>query len=330
MPDRASGHVPETMQAAVLTRPGHFELQRVAKPRPGPDQVRIRVAGCGVCASTLPAFAGRDWFAYPLAPGDLGHEVWGTIDARGADVTGIEAGQRVAALSYQGFAEYDLAAGDAVALLPDTWAGRAFPGEAFGCVMNIWRRADIQARHHVAVIGAGFLGVALIRLAADAGAWVIAISRSAASRAQARAMGAHEVLALDDPATVIDQVERLTGGAGCERVIEDTGAPEPLRLAGALTGFGPRLVIAGFHQDGPREIDMRLWNWHGIDVINAHERDPAVALEGIRQAIAAIEQGRLDLSALVTHRYPLSKLGLAMSAVSARAPGLTKAVVLME
>ena len=60
------------------------------------------------------------------------------------------------------------------------------------------------------------------------------------------------------------------------------------KLAGDVTGVRGRLVIAGFHQDGPRTVDLQLWNWRGIDVVNAHERAPAVALDGIRQAAARL------------------------------------------
>ena len=36
---------------------------------------------------------------------------------------------------------------------------------------------------------------------------------------------------------------------------------------------------------------MQLWNWRGFDVVNAHERDPAVSVQGMREAVAAIESG---------------------------------------
>src|SRR5699024_4937940 len=208
------------MQAAVLVEPGCFEIRRVPKPQPGPRQVRVHVQGCGVCASTLPPFEGRDWFDYPLAPGDLGHEAWGVIDACGEQVTGVCVGQRVAALSFKSFAEYDLAAANAVVPLPASFDGLAFPGEAFGCVMNIWRRSKISSGQTVAVVGAGFLGAALIHLAAAAGAHVVAVSRSVYSRQQARAMGAHDILSFDEPDDVVEAVEQLTNGRGCERVIE--------------------------------------------------------------------------------------------------------------
>jgi threonine dehydrogenase-like Zn-dependent dehydrogenase len=320
----------DTMRAAVLVAPGQFEITEAERPAPGPDEVRVRLQGCGVCASNLPAFEGRDWFEYPLPPGDLGHEGWGIVDACGENVRNVEPGARVAARSFRAYADYDVARADSVVAMPDALNAEAFPGEAFGCAMNIFRRADIRAGHTVAIVGAGFLGVSLTRLAADAGARVIAISRSSFSLEQAKVMGAAETLPMEDHYEIIAAVEKLTEGRWCERVIEATGKQWPLDLAGELTGFGGRLVIAGFHQDGPRNVNMQLWNWRGIDVINAHERDPAVAVDGMRAAVAAAAAGQLDTARLVTHRFPLAELGDALEAARSRPSGFTKAVVMME
>lgn len=317
------------MRAAVLAEPGQFKIAEVERPAPGPGEVRIRLEGCGVCASNLPAFEGRDWFNYPLPPGDLGHEGWGVVDACGPGVDNLKPGTRVAALSFRAYAEYDTARADAVAPLPGALDARPFPGEAIGCAMNIFRRAQIEAGQTIAIIGAGFLGALLTRLATQAGARVIAISRAPFSLAQARAMGAAETLALDDHYRIIAEVERLSGGRWCERVIEATGKQWPLDLAGELTAFGGRLVIAGYHQDGPRSVNMQLWNWRGIDVINAHERDPAVAAAGLRAAVAAATSGTLDAQPLITHRFPLASIGAALEAARERPDGFTKAVVLM-
>ena len=80
-------------------------------------------------------------------------------------------------------------------------------------------------------------------------------------------------------------MKELTDGRWCERVIEAVGLQWPLDLAGELTGERGRLVIAGYHQDGPRQVNMQLWNWRGIDVINAHERDPQRYVDGMRAAV---------------------------------------------
>jgi threonine dehydrogenase-like Zn-dependent dehydrogenase len=211
--------------------------------------------------------------------------------------------------------------------IPDELAGVAFPGEPFGCAMNIFRRSGIHEGQTVAVVGIGFLGAILVRLASKAGARVIAISRRHSSLDLAREMGAAETIPMDDHCAIIGQVKQVTDGKFCERVIEAVGKQWPLDLAAELTREGGRLVIAGYHQDGPRQVNMQLWNWRGFDVINAHERDPAVSVQGMREAIVAIESGLIDQAQLITHRYPLDRLDEALDATRDRPGNFVKAVV---
>ena len=98
-------------------------------------------------------------------------------------------------------------------------------------------------------------------------------------------------------------------------------------LPGAYAGPGGRLVVAGYHQDGPRTVDMRLWNWRGIDVVNAHERDAAVQRDGVVAAAGLVAEGRLDPEPLYTHRLPLDRLGEALELTRTRPDGFMKALV---
>jgi threonine dehydrogenase-like Zn-dependent dehydrogenase len=316
-----------SMRAAVLAGAGRIELKEMVLPQPGAGQVRVRLEGCGVCASNLTPWSGPDWMQFPTEPGALGHEGWGVVDAVGDGVEGISVGDRVAALSYKSYAEYDLADADAVVVLPDSLAGQPFPGEPLGCAMNIFRRSGIEAGQTVAIVGIGFLGAILTRLATDAGARVIAISRRPFSLDVARTMGAAETIPMDDHNGIIERVKELTGGVFCDRVIEAVGKQWPLDLAAELTRERGRLIVAGYHQDGPRQVNMWLWNWRGLDVINAHERDRAVYMQGIREAVAAVASGRLDPSSLYTHTFPLDRLDDALDATRDRPDGFLKALV---
>jgi len=315
------------MRAAVLTAPGRFEIAEVVRPEPGPGEVRIRVEGCGVCASNLEPWAGQPWSTWPGEPGGLGHEGWGRIDAVGDGVTGLVPGQRVVALGQRSYAEFDTAPAGLTVPLPAELDGMAVPGEPFGCAINVYHRADIRAGQWVAVIGSGFIGAVVTRLAARAGARVIAISRRASSRELAEAMGAQATIAMDDHWRIIEEVRALTGEDLCPRVIECAGAQWPLDLAGDLIGFGGRLVIAGYHQDGPRQINVQNWNWKGIDVINAHERDPQVQRNGLERAVAALAEGWIDPGQLVTHAFPLEEINEALAATRDRPEGFVKAVI---
>jgi threonine dehydrogenase-like Zn-dependent dehydrogenase len=156
---------------------------------------------------------------------------------------------------------------------------------------------------------------------------VIAISRRPFSLDVARAFGAAETIPMDDHNGIIGQVKELTAGVFCDRVIEAVGKQWPLDLAGELTRERGRLIVAGYHQDGPRQVNMWLWNWRGLDVINAHERDPKVYLQGMREAVDAVASGRLDPTPLYTHRFPLERLDQALDATRDRPDGFLKAVV---
>ncbi|MFD2648916.1 zinc-binding dehydrogenase [Devosia albogilva] len=314
------------MSAAVVTGPGEMVVESHPVPEPGPGQVRVKLEGCGVCASNLTPWAGPEWMKFPTEPGGLGHEGWGVVDAVGEGVTDLAVGDRVAALSYHSYATHDVADGAAVVKLPPELDGVPFPGEPLGCAMNIFKRSAIKAGDTVAIVGIGFLGALLIQLARGAGARVIAIARRQTALDLAAELGA-ETIAMDDHWRIIEEVKQRTGGVFCDVVIEAVGKQWPLDLAAELTRERGRLVIAGYHQDGPRQVNMQMWNWRGLDVINAHEREQAVYVQGIRDAVEAVKDGRLDPSRLYTHTYPLEQLDEALNATRDRPEGFMKALV---
>ena len=159
-------------------------------------------------------------------PGAPGHEGWGIVNAVGPGVSSVSNGARVAFLSTNAFAQYDIAWEAEVVTLPAQLSSQPFPGEAIGCAMNIFRRADIRSCHTTAIVGIGFLGALLTQLASRAGSRVIAISRSASALNVANESGAAIAFALDDDP--VRQVMRVTEGKGCERVIEAVGTPKEL------------------------------------------------------------------------------------------------------
>ena len=315
------------MRAGIIAGPRASKVEHIARPVPGPGQVLLRLEGSGVCASSIPMWEGREWFDYPQPAGAPGHEGWGVIAAVGEDVDALREGQRVAALSYRAHAEYDLADASAVVPLPESMSRVAVPGEPLGCAYNIFRRSGIEHGQAVAIIGIGFLGALLTRLASNAGARVIAISRRPFALEIARSFGAQHTIAMDDHTRIIDEVKRLTDGRFCDRVIEAVGLQWPLDLAGELTAVRGRLIIAGYHQDGLRQVNLQLWNWRGIDVVNAHERDPQQYVAGIRGAVELIESGVLDPTPLYTHVLALDELGKALELTRTRPDGFLKALV---
>jgi threonine dehydrogenase-like Zn-dependent dehydrogenase len=314
--------------AAVLAAPRRFELMPIRRSDPGPGEVRIAVLGSGLCGSNVPLWEGRDWFAYPCEPGAPGHEAWGTVDVVG-DGAALRPGDPVAFLCDRALAETAVVDARVVVALPRALLGKPFPGEALGCATNVAARSGWRAGDTVAVVGAGFLGTLVGALAAADGARVVAVSRRPSALAAARAMGAAETVLADDRTDVVGAVAELTGGRWCEVVVEAGGVQATLDLAGRITGERGRLVVAGYHQDGLRQVDMQLWCWRGIDVVHAHERDPAVAVAGIRAAVAAVASGRLDPEPLYTHRVGLDRVDDGMALLVDRPEGFMKALVVL-
>lgn len=315
------------MISAVVTAPRKVALHTQRLNDLSPKQLRVRLQGCGVCGSNLAVWQGAPWFRYPLAPGEPGHEGWGVVEAIGGEVDQFGIGDRVALLSYHAFAEFDDAEASSAIHLPPALNNQAFPGEAIGCAMNIFRRSDINAGQTVAVVGIGFMGALLVNLAANAGAKVIALYHRPFTGKIAHQMGATEIISMENSEVAVNEVKELTRGQFCERVIEATGLQRPLDLAGDICGERARLVIAGYHQGGTRRVNLQSWNWRGLDVINAHERDHKMYLEGMRTAVEAVTQGKLNPAPLYTHRFKLSEISSALDLLHDRPPDFLKALV---
>lgn len=313
--------------AAVFAAPHRIAIQQRKLPTPGINQVRVRIEGTGVCASSLLAWQGRADVAYPLTPGAPGHEGWGRIDAIGAGVHGVSLGDRVVTLSKSAYAEHDIANVNDVILLPASFGETPFPGEALGNAMNILRRSNIREGQTVAIVGVGFTGAALTMLASHVGARVIAISRRPFSLDIAEACGASFIVRDEGTDDVLRQTRAIVGTSGCERVIETMGTQESLDTAIGLAGARARVVIAGYHAGGDRRVDMQSWNERALDIVNAHEQDPRERVRGVRDAITAVTEGVLDPAMLLTHEFPLTDIDHAFRMMEERPSGFVKAWV---
>lgn len=314
-------------RAAVIEAPKKVSIKDLELPEPGKDEVRIKIEGCGICASNIPVWEGRDWFNYPVPAGEPGHEAWGIVDAVGEEVTNFTRGERVTGLSYNAYATHDIAKPENLVVLPDYFDNKPFPGEPLGCAMNIFSRSDIQKGQTVAIVGCGFLGLLLIQLARSAGARVIALSRRDFSLEMAANAGAHDCIPLDDHYQIIEKVKELTNGRFCQRVIEATGKEWPLNLSIELTAERGKLIVAGFHQDGMRNLNVQMLNWRGIDMISAHEREPNRYVRGIKDAIEAIQKHQMDPYPFFTHGFSLDEMETAFNHLTQRPDGFVKGLI---
>lgn len=311
------------MRAASMTEEGCFRVERVPVPQPEAGQVRYRVHGCGV---SVPGDRGPVQVGARTKPGWSGAEGWGIVDAVGTEVSSVRRGERIAALSGNAFAEFDVVDESAAVVLPAGFPEQPFPGSSLGGALNVIERARVRPGQVVAVVGIGFLGAVLVQLAARAGASVIALSRRPFSLSLAREMAASSVVEIENHGQALREVDLLSRGRWCDTVLEATGQQAGLSLAAALVAKRGTLVIAGRHH-GARSVDLELWAERGFDVINAHEGGVEACTNGMRAAIRSIQAAELCTASLYTHEYGLEELDEALRIVRNRPVGLIKAVI---
>lgn len=316
------------MKISVIESPRNIVIKDTELPETGQNDVLVKLNGTGVCASNLPVWEGREWFNYPFEPGAPGHEGYGTVAKIGSNVKNFSPGEKVALISYHTYAEYDKAPENNVVKLPHELDNIPFPGEPLACAVNVYKRSDIQSGQTVLVIGAGFLGCMLIQLIKSAGAKVIVISRRETSLDYALIAGADHFIRLGDYyEDAINQILKISPG-GVPRVIEATGYQSSIDLATEVVAIRGKLVIAGYHQDGLRNVNMQVWNWKGIDVINAHERNPQAYIDGLREAISMAGKNRLQPLKFISHYIDFSNIKEAFELLRERPESFLKAVII--
>lgn len=246
------------MQAIVQHRYGTvpedvLRLEQTAKPVPAPGEVLIRVRAAGVDRGTWHLMTGMP---YPMrimgfglrAPATPvpGWAVAGTVEATGADVTGLQPGDAVFGTCRGSFAQYATARPGRLAAKPASLTfeqAAALPGSATTALQAVRDQAQVQPGQHVLVIGAsGGVGTFAVQLAKAFGAEVTGACRTA-KMDLVRAVGADHVV----------DYTRADPTAGPHRydVVIDIGGNRPLpQLRRALARHGT-LVITGGENSGP-------------------------------------------------------------------------------
>jgi threonine dehydrogenase-like Zn-dependent dehydrogenase len=306
------------VRALSLRGPRDARVVEADPPVPGPGEVLVRIRACGVCGSDLNAWRGVPGIEYPMPPGAPGHEIWGEVVGLGPDVTRPRIGETVTGLLWNGFAELGVARAENLVVVPTVLRAAPVLGEPLACAMNVLRRSGLSPEGRFAIVGFGYLAALIVQLFGGAAQW-IAISRRADSRELALRLGAAASYGFENvPSDAWDSFPV---------VIEAAGVQQTLDYTTWLVAYGGRLVIAGYHADGPRTVNMQSWNWKGIDVINAHERQPAVYVDALRRAFDRLAERPLDLSLLHTHTFDLDHVSEAFGMAESRPAGFVKALV---
>lgn len=305
------------MRQAVLVGPRRFAFEEVPEPVPGDRDVLVKVRASGICASEL-----HDWLDGPMTPYAPGHEVAGDVVAVGHGVTRFRPGDRVTGLFHAGFSDYACTDESRVAAIPDSIPTESAYGEPLACLLSAARRTKVDLGDRVAIVGLGFMGLMMLQLIRLKGpVEVLGLDL----RPEAVQRGLHH--GCDVAMTPAEWADMRPQPDKFDVVIEVTGQQDGLSLATELTREHGVLSIVGYHQGGPRSVDMKLWNFRALEVLNAHERRNDYRMDCMRRGLALAGAGRIELPAMTSHRFPLDHVNDAFAVLADKPQGFVKAVV---
>lgn len=328
-----------TMRALRKTRPGPgAELHEVPVPRPEEGEVLVRVHGASVCGTDLHIYEWNEWAAarIPRTPMTFGHEVAGTVEAVGPEVHHIQPGAFVAAETHiacghcstcrtgrahicenlrilgvdtdGGFAGYVVIPAQNAWIVgegidPDVASIMEPFGNAVHATFGTEGGEDL-ATNPVAVIGCGPIGLFSVGIARAAGAWkVMAIEPNDERRALAAKMGADLLVdpKVEDPVLVVLDA---TNGTGAEVVLEMSGNATAIDQGTRMLARGGRMSLLGL-PDRPVTLDLAdqvIFKEARIQGITGREM-----FRTWQQTTTLLSTGRVDVSPVITHRFPLER-----------------------
>jgi L-iditol 2-dehydrogenase len=346
------------MEALVVLEPNRFEIQEVPVPVPGPNEVLARVRAVSICGTDAHLVRGDyPGFWPPAFPFIPGHEWAGEIVALGpgAERYGWGLGDRVAGTSHdacgvcqkcvegrynlcenygkpglhkqyghnvQGAdATYVVQGIKTIFRLPD---GLTFDEGAVidpaSIALHVANRGNVRPGDTVAITGAGAIGLlagdaALVRGAGR----VVVLENNAARLAKAAALGFETIdSGTGDPAAV---VREMTGGLGADVVLECAGVPVTVQLAIAMLRRGGRCAAVGIPTKGV-EIAMQRIVLDELELVGCR----ATAGE-MRHVMPLVEQGRIRVRDVMTHRFALRDYGTALATFHDPASGAIKIII---
>lgn len=314
------------MRYSQLVAPQRSEVVEGPIGEPGLGEVLIRVGTCGVCASELHPW-NDGWARYTDR---LGHEPVGVIEKVGPGATRFAPGDRATGLFEDAYSEFCIVAEDRLLPVPEGVPDESAMGEPLACLVNIQRRTRVELADRVALIGLGYMGLGSLQLLKLRGASrIVAIDVREEARQRAMELGVDEVYHPSEvpDAYLLTQFQDWDSDRGMNVVVEASGTQAGLTLAGKMVRAHGMLSIIGFHQGGDRQVDVEMWNWKAIDVVNAHVRRREDLLESMRIGLELEAKGLIDLGSLVTHRFSLDEVDQAYTALRDKPPGFVKAVV---
>ncbi|HVT98932.1 MAG TPA: galactitol-1-phosphate 5-dehydrogenase [Acidobacteriaceae bacterium] len=312
------------MKALVLTESRQFELKDVPQPVPGPGDVLIRIAGCGICGSDVHGYDGSSGRRIP--PLIMGHEAAGIVASAGAGATRFQRGDRVTFDStvYCGacsfclrgevnlcdrrevigvacsdfrrdgaFAEYLVVPERIVYPLPASMSfAEAAMLEAVSVALHAVRVSQIRGGETAVVVGAGMIGLLTLQAAFAAGCARVYIADLDDTRLRlADSLGATGTLRVED---LVSEIQQLTGETGADIAFEAVGRNESIGAAIDCVRKGGTVTLIG---NVVPKVDLPLQK---VVTRQIRLQGTAASAGEYPQAIDLVTSGKVQVKPLIT------------------------------
>ena len=324
------------MMAAFYRGDRTFVVEETPRTTPGPGEVTIRIAYCGICGTDMHVFHGN-MDARVGFNRVIGHEMSGVLDAVGEGVEGLEAGQNVVVrpldpgednpatragyphisqnlkflgLDTQGaMQEYWTVPAHTIHVLPsDLRLDHAALIEPVAVACHDVKLSELKAGEDVVVIGSGPIGILVAMVAREAGGNVVISELNENRLAVAKQLGFDTV----NPAqtNLSDFVNERTDGKGAEVVFEVSGSQPGVDAITTVAAVRARIVMVAIHAQKP-QVDLFMFFWRELKLIGARVYEP----DDYEKAIELVASGAIDSDTVITNVSPLKDIQAAFEAL---------------
>jgi 2-desacetyl-2-hydroxyethyl bacteriochlorophyllide A dehydrogenase len=341
------------MKALVHTAPCQFEFKDVPQPRPGDEEILVRVKAVGICGSDVHGYTGQTGRRIP--PIIMGHEASGVVEAVGRNARNVAVGDRITfdstvycnqcqwcrlgrvnlcdnrkilGVSIPAFrrdgcmAEYVVMPWWITYKLPDAVSfEEAALVEPAGVSMHAARITPIDVNDVVAVVGAGPIGLFAVQAAKVKGAGkVIALDVREERLAFARKLGA-DITINPSVGDVLEELRRAVGRPDVDAVLEAVGTPPAVDLGFKIVKRGGHLTLIG-NVTPKVEVNLQDLIMRELNIRGSF----AIAGE-YRAVLDLMAQGRIQAKPLISQTRPLSEGQAAFDVLHKGDPKLFKIVL---
>lgn len=325
----------KTMMAVTKVADGYdrMELKEIPVLQASDDKVLIKVAYTGICGSDIHTFKGE--YSNPTTPVVLGHEFSGEVVAIGDEVKSINVGDRVTSettfsvcghcdychkhqynlcperkgLGTQqngSMADYVLAREESVHRIPDhlSYQAAALSEPLACCVHAMYQKSKLDLQDTIIIIGPGPIGLLLLQIAKEIGAFVImtGITKDKHRLTLAKKMGADIIVNTQEEelSTIVNEV---TDGYGVDKIYDASGSIQAVNTSLPLMKKGGEFIQVGLFKDKFNALDIESTIQREINYVGSRSQNPF----DWPIAIHLLAKGAINVDEMITKIYPLEE-----------------------